>query len=92
MVDHDHDTGRVRGILCIGCNTAVGFIEKDPRRTFRAINYLSNRNRWKKHTKPTDGVRKFPYLMMHSAADKLKKLLDLRSAEDSGLGQASDPP
>jgi hypothetical protein len=40
VVDHDHDTGKVRGLLCRGCNTAVGFIEKDQDRTRNALAYL----------------------------------------------------
>ena len=27
FIDHDHATGKVRGILCLQCNTAVGYIE-----------------------------------------------------------------
>jgi hypothetical protein len=27
-IDHNHETGKVRGCLCSGCNTLVGFIER----------------------------------------------------------------
>lgn len=40
VVDHNHGTGAVRGILCRGCNTAVGYVEKDYHRTRRVFGYL----------------------------------------------------
>ena len=40
-VDHDHETGAVRGLLCAGCNTAIGLVKEDPE-TLRALaEYLS---------------------------------------------------
>lgn len=38
-VDHDHVTGRVRGLLCASCNSHVGFIE-DIVKYNEALDYL----------------------------------------------------
>ncbi len=40
VVDHDHATNRIRGVLCRNCNTWLGAIEADPGRIDRALEYL----------------------------------------------------
>jgi hypothetical protein len=40
-VDHCHDTGKVRGLLCRACNNAIGALEHNPERFRRAIEYLA---------------------------------------------------
>lgn len=40
VVDHCHTTGKVRGLLCTGCNTGLGHIEKESWLK-RATAYLS---------------------------------------------------
>ena len=40
VVDHCHDTGRVRGILCNNCNTGIGHLKDDPDIVKSALDYL----------------------------------------------------
>lgn len=39
-VDHDHSTGRVRGLICCDCNKMLGFAGDNPTLLLRAIQYL----------------------------------------------------
>ena len=41
VVDHNHATGRVRGLLCGRCNSAIGILGEDPETLKRAITYVS---------------------------------------------------
>ena len=40
-VDHDHSTGRVRGILCFCCNNALADFQEDPELLKKAASYVS---------------------------------------------------
>jgi hypothetical protein len=43
-VDHDHETGDVRGLLCGACNTAIGQMQEDVARLQSAIRYIEHWN------------------------------------------------
>jgi len=40
MIDHNHETGKVRGLLCNYCNRLIGAIESDVGRAKAATVYL----------------------------------------------------
>lgn len=44
-VDHCHDSGAIRGLLCHGCNLALGYTQDDPDRLDRLAAYLRSHGR-----------------------------------------------
>jgi hypothetical protein len=41
-VDHDHETGAIRGLLCMPCNLGLGYLRDDPNNLRRAAQYLES--------------------------------------------------
>ena len=41
-IDHDHNTGEVRGLLCSGCNSALGHFKDNTESMMKAVNYLKD--------------------------------------------------
>lgn len=46
-VDHHHETGQVRALLCRGCNTAFGLLKEDPDRIYALLHYAEVWQLWK---------------------------------------------
>jgi len=47
-LDHEHDTGDLRGVLCQSCNTALGLLSESVPRLVGLLNYLV---KWQESTK-----------------------------------------
>jgi hypothetical protein len=41
-VDHDHITGKIRGLLCHNCNAVLGNAKDNPQILINAAEYLNN--------------------------------------------------
>jgi len=41
-IDHCHETGKIRGLLCNFCNTALGKFKDSPELLIKAANYIRN--------------------------------------------------
>lgn len=54
-IDHCHDTGVIRGLLCNRCNQALGLLSSDVSRLVTAIEYLSKDGGYVVPNKMSDG-------------------------------------
>lgn len=43
VVDHNHETGEVRGLLCTPCNRGIGFLKDNPAIVASALKYLEHK-------------------------------------------------
>ena len=42
QIDHNHITGKVRGLLCRNCNTSLGLLKEDPDTLRSMISYIND--------------------------------------------------
>lgn len=67
-VDHCHETGHIRGFLCVNCNTALGVLGDTPEKLKRVLHYLENRVHEGRPPRPRKPRKKRPPLPMEEAA------------------------
>ncbi len=63
-VDHGHDHGYIRGILCSGCNKAEGFLRGNPELARALASYMEKPHTgilWADHMREYDAARQRQY-------------------------------
>lgn len=43
-IDHNHKTGKVRGLLCHSCNMGIGLLNEDTGIMYKTIQYINEHN------------------------------------------------
>jgi nitrate/TMAO reductase-like tetraheme cytochrome c subunit len=46
-IDHCHETNKIRGILCMSCNSGIGFLGDNLEGVLKAVEYLTNNKQLK---------------------------------------------
>jgi hypothetical protein len=69
VLDHDHVTGEVRGLLCIPCNLILGLLRDDPHVARAAAEYLEGGARAMPATAPDSSAKAKPRTSVVIPAD-----------------------
>lgn len=80
VIDHDHATGLMRGVLCMGCNSGLGMFKESPERLREAATYLETK------TLPAESRRTEPKLKP-TKEDITAILLDPNFISDRARGR-----